>query len=288
VLDAATLRENAAAAPLAPGAVLHAAAAHRGHAQRFLATPAIGDVGGDRRPSRRRRLNGRVYAWNSAAPAARLPLRIKLAKPAIRPRLAPGRRDLRLPALADLNGDASSTSLRRGRPARLRDRRRAATCPAGPCSRATTPEGDAAKILSSPAIGDLDGDHRPDVVEGTARSTADAQTTGRVYAFDRLGAAARRPIKPKRWRRTPSACGRGRADVAVARRRGRRRARRVGHRRITGDPRAVQRRRVTAAAYASTGRGGALDRDGGRGAAFGVNRRLRAARAGGPLGLFGA
>src|SRR5205807_7809042 len=48
--------------------------------------------------------------------------------------------------------------------------------------------GDWAKILSSPAIGDLNGDARPDVVEGTAEAYGSTPfTTGRVYAFDAHG-----------------------------------------------------------------------------------------------------
>jgi hypothetical protein len=51
-----------------------------------------------------------------------------------------------------------------------------------------TPEGYVGKILSSPAIGDLDGDGSPDVVEGTAEAYGSTpSTTGRVYAFDRQG-----------------------------------------------------------------------------------------------------
>jgi hypothetical protein len=58
---------------------------------------------------------------------------------------------------------------------------------------------DRAKILSSPAIGDLDGDGSPDVVEGTAEVYGSApSTTGRVYAWSRDG---RRlpgwPVKPE-------------------------------------------------------------------------------------------
>jgi hypothetical protein len=48
--------------------------------------------------------------------------------------------------------------------------------------------GDHAKILSSPANGDLDGDGKPDVVEGTAESYGSTpDTSGRVYAFNRRG-----------------------------------------------------------------------------------------------------
>jgi hypothetical protein len=59
-------------------------------------------------------------------------------------------------------------------------------------------DGDRAKILSSPAIGDIDGDHRPDVVEGTAEVFGDTpQGFGRVYAFS--GDGRRKPgwpVKP--------------------------------------------------------------------------------------------
>jgi hypothetical protein len=45
-----------------------------------------------------------------------------------------------------------------------------------------------AKILSSPAIGDLNGDGSPDVVEGTAESYGSTpNTSGRVYAFSAAG-----------------------------------------------------------------------------------------------------
>jgi len=48
--------------------------------------------------------------------------------------------------------------------------------------------GDPEKILSSPAIGDLNGDGRPDVVEGTAEAYGSTPTmSGRVYAFSANG-----------------------------------------------------------------------------------------------------
>src|SRR5207248_2359843 len=48
--------------------------------------------------------------------------------------------------------------------------------------------GDPEKILSSPAIGDLNGDGRPDVVEGTAEAYGSTPTmSGRVYAFSAKG-----------------------------------------------------------------------------------------------------
>ncbi len=44
--------------------------------------------------------------------------------------------------------------------------------------------GDIAKILSSPAIGDLEGDGSPEIIEGTAEAYGSTPATnGRVYAF---------------------------------------------------------------------------------------------------------
>ena len=45
-----------------------------------------------------------------------------------------------------------------------------------------------AKILSSPAVGDIDGDGKPEIVEGTAEAYGSTPTTtGRVYAFSADG-----------------------------------------------------------------------------------------------------
>jgi len=55
-------------------------------------------------------------------------------------------------------------------------------------ARDTAAGGDPEKILSSPAIGDLNGDRSPDVVEGTAEAYGSTpNTSGRVYAFSAKG-----------------------------------------------------------------------------------------------------
>lgn len=153
----------------------------------LLATPAVGDIAGGRRPEIiQAALDGRVHAWTPRGkPVDGFPVAIDARRP---PRN--GRQDSAIyasPALADLRGDrrleivvgaadqkvyAWKGSGRRlpGWPVRARD------------------GDDRAKILSSPAIGDIDGDGKLDVVEGTAEtygSTPDQ--TGRVYAFSSRG-----------------------------------------------------------------------------------------------------
>src|SRR5439155_9375806 len=55
-------------------------------------------------------------------------------------------------------------------------------------ARDTAAGGDPEKILSSPAIGDLNGDGSPDVVEGTAEAYGSSPSmSGRVYAFSARG-----------------------------------------------------------------------------------------------------
>src|SRR5439155_1354196 len=55
-------------------------------------------------------------------------------------------------------------------------------------ARDTAAGGDPEKILSSPAIGDLNGDGSPDVVEGTAEAYGSSPSmSGRVYAFSAKG-----------------------------------------------------------------------------------------------------
>ena len=154
----------------------------------FLATPAVGDVSGDRRPDVvAAGGDGRIYAWDRPGPAAaRLPLPIGLRAPAEKgqPRRARSTRRPRWPTWTATVGSTSSSARRTSGCTRY-----AATAgrwPAGPCSRATA--SDRAKILSSPAIGDLDGDGSPDVVEGTAEAYGSTpSTTGRVYAWSRDG-----------------------------------------------------------------------------------------------------
>src|SRR5204862_216195 len=136
-------------------------------------------------------LNGRVYAWSARGRLLHgFPYRIKLAKPGHDDRGS--RQDSAVyasPALADLNGDGKLDIVFGAADQRIYAiDGRGRDLPGWPVLARDTPDGDAAKILSSPAIGDLDGDKRPDVVEGTAEVYGSTpQTTGRVYALDRLG-----------------------------------------------------------------------------------------------------
>jgi hypothetical protein len=156
----------------------------------FLATPAIGDIDGSGRVEIvAAGLDGRVYAWNSRGRLLRgFPFEIALRRPAEQ-----GKLDSAIyasPALADLNGDGrldivfGAADQRiyaidgRGRP-----------LPGWPVlARDTGAGGYVGKILSSPAIGDLTGAGKPDVVEGTAEAYGSPpNTSGRVYAFDARG-----------------------------------------------------------------------------------------------------
>ncbi|MDX6697928.1 MAG: cell wall-associated protease [Solirubrobacteraceae bacterium] len=153
----------------------------------FVGTPAVGDIDGDRRPDVVvGGLDGRVYAWNGRGRSLRgFPFGIGLRAPA-----EAGRLDSAIyasPALADLDRDGRLDVVVGAADQRvyaLRGDGRA--LPGWPVL--ARDGGDVAKILASPAIGDLDGDGAPDVVEGTAEaygSTPD--TTGRVYAWDARG-----------------------------------------------------------------------------------------------------
>ncbi len=165
----------------------------------FLGTPAVGDLaGGPRREVVAAGLDGRVYAWTARGRRLRgFPVRIDL-------RGATARLDEAIyasPALADLSGDGKLDIVVGAADQKVyawdgRGRR----LPGWPVLARDSAGGDEAKILSSPAVGDLDGDGRPDVVEGTAEaygSTPD--TSGRVHAWS----AAGRPLPG--WPVTPSA-----------------------------------------------------------------------------------
>jgi hypothetical protein len=155
----------------------------------FLATPAVGDVTGDRRPEiLETGLDGRLYGWDSRGRRLRgFPFHIALEAPAEH-----GRLDAAIyasPALADLDGDGRLDVVFGAADQRIYAVRGDGTSlPGWPV---LARSGDyAAKILSSPAIGDLNGDGRPDVVEGTAEAYGSTpNTTGRVYAFDGRGRA---------------------------------------------------------------------------------------------------
>jgi FG-GAP-like repeat len=156
----------------------------------ILGTPAVGNIAGGKRPEVvATSLDGKVYAWTTRGKLLRhFPFHIRLRRPA-----AQGRLDAAIyssPALADLDRDGKldivfgaadqriyavkgNGKLVKGWPVLARD---------------NASGGDPEKILSSPAIGDINGDGRPDVVEGTAETYGSTpNTSGRVYAFSAKG-----------------------------------------------------------------------------------------------------
>ena len=166
----------------------------------FLGTPAVGNIAGGRRPEVvAAGLDGRVYAWTRARPAgARLPGADRPARGADAPgstrRSTPARRSPTSSGDGKLDIVVGAADQKvyawNGRGRRL---------PGWPVLARDSAGGDEAKILSSPAVGDLDGDGSPDVVEGTAEaygSTPD--TSGRVYAWDAAGRPLPGwPVKPE-------------------------------------------------------------------------------------------
>ena len=154
----------------------------------FVATPAVGDIAGDGHPEVvAAGLDGRVYAWSPRGkPVSGFPFRIALHRPAKR-----GRLDASIyasPALADLDGNGKLDIVFGAADQRIYAVGGDGKVLDGWPVLARDTGGDVAKILSSPAIGDLDGDRKPDVVEGTAEVYGSTpSTTGRVYAFSRKG-----------------------------------------------------------------------------------------------------
>ncbi len=168
--------------------------------QGILGTPAVGNiVGGPRMEIVAAGLDGRVYAWTPRGRRVRgFPVRIDLHRPG-----SDGRRDASIyasPALADLDGNRKldivvgaadqKVYAWNGRGRRL---------PGWPVLARDSAGGDVAKILSSPAVGDVNGDGSPDVVEGTAEAYGSVPaTTGRVYAFSARGQLLPGwPVKPE-------------------------------------------------------------------------------------------
>ena len=165
----------------------------------FVSTPAIGDIAGGRaREVVAAGLDGRIYAWTRRGrPLRGFPFAIGLRAPAER-----GQLDAAIygsPALADLSGDGKLDIV-----VGAADQHvyavdgRGRSLPGWPVLARDGNDGNVAKILASPAIGDLDGDGRPDVVQATGEAYgATPQTSGRVHAFDRTGKPLPGwPVKP--------------------------------------------------------------------------------------------
>src|SRR3954452_1136405 len=164
----------------------------------FVFTPAVGNIAGSHRPEVvEAGLDGRVYAWHASGKRVEgFPVSIDLRAPA-----RDGKLDSAIyasPALADLDGDGRLDIVAGAADQKIyawngRGRR----LPGWPVL--ARDGGDLAKILSSPAIGDLNGDHHPDVVEATGEVYGSAPTpTGRVYASDAHGRPLPGwPVKPE-------------------------------------------------------------------------------------------
>lgn len=152
----------------------------------FLGTPAVGDIAGSDAPEVvAAGMDGRIYAWSAGGgPVKGFSYRIRQHAPA-----DDGLTDGEIystPALADLDRNGKLDVLFGAADQRIYAiDGRGRDLPGWPVrARSVGP----AKILSSAAVGDLNGDGRPDVVEGTAETAGSAPSmTGRVYAFDATG-----------------------------------------------------------------------------------------------------
>ena len=162
----------------------------------FLATPAVGDIAANRRPEVvAAALDGRVYAWHHDGRRVRgFPARIDARRP------PSPERDAAIyatPALAQLDGRGKldvvvgaadgKVYAWNGRGARL---------PGWPVE--ARDGDDRERVVSSPAVGDIDGDGEPDVVEASGEVYGSTpETEGRVYAWDARGRLKPGwPIKP--------------------------------------------------------------------------------------------
>jgi len=153
----------------------------------FTGTPAVGNIAGSPAPEVvETGMDGRLYAWTARGRAVRgFPYRIRLHRPAEK-----GQLDSAIyssPALADLTGNRKLEIVFGAADQRVYAvRGNGKDVPGWPVL--ARDGGSIAKILSSPAIGDLDGDHSPDVVIGTGEAYGSTpSTTGRVYAFSSRG-----------------------------------------------------------------------------------------------------
>jgi Subtilase family/FG-GAP-like repeat len=153
-------------------------------------TPAVGDITGGSRPEVVvAATDGRVYVWQAGGRRVRgFPVRVDLRGQSDRGRLDGA--VYASPALADLDRDGRLDIVVGAADQKIYAwRGDGSRVPGWPVTARDEGAGDdRAKILSSPAIGDLDGDGSPDVVEGTAEVYGSTPaTTGRVYAFSARG-----------------------------------------------------------------------------------------------------
>jgi hypothetical protein len=155
----------------------------------FGASAAAGDIAGNRRREIvAAGLDGTLHAWTARGRRLRgFPFRIELRRPAEQ-----GKLDAAIyatPALADLDGNGKLDVVFGAADQRIYAvNGRGRPLPGWPVLARDGEDGDRAKILSSPAVGDLNGDGSPDVVEGTAEVYGSPpSTTGRVHAFSADG-----------------------------------------------------------------------------------------------------
>jgi subtilisin family serine protease len=165
----------------------------------FLATPAVGDVAGGPAPEIvAAGLDGRIYAWSARGRRIRgFPYSIRIRRPTEK-----GQLDATIygsPALADLDADGKLDIVAGAADQHVYAVKGTGRDLAGwPVLARDGEHGNVAKILASPAIGDLDGDHSPDVVQATGEAYGSTpSTTGRVHAFDARGKPLPGwPVKP--------------------------------------------------------------------------------------------
>jgi hypothetical protein len=157
--------------------------------QGFVSTPAVGDINGDHhRDIVVAGLDGRVYAFNSHGRTLKgWPTHIDLQSVP-----SNGRQDVAIyasPALADLNGDGRLDVIVGAADQKIYAwNGRGNALPGWPVLARDGANGVITRVFSSPAVGDLNGDGKPDVVESSNEVYGSSPSnTGRVYAWDATG-----------------------------------------------------------------------------------------------------